>query len=216
MPASKKTQRTTNKPRKSPPPVRRRYHSPLRQQQSVDTRDRIVAVGAVLARSLPSWDWRSMTFKAVGERAHMNERTVRRYFATERALRDAIQQRLLLECGVDFERLELPDFAAAATQVYRYLSGFASASSESSDPGFTAMDTDRRTALLKSVTRAAPAWTPADRLIVAATLDFFWTPTTFERLTSVWQLDQQSVAKLIRWAVTLLQDAIKDGKRPHA
>jgi AcrR family transcriptional regulator len=210
------TKNTQNRAHKLSPQPHRRYHSPLRQQQSVETRDRIVTVGAVLARNLPSWDWRGMTFKAVSERAHMNERTVRRYFTTERALRDAIQQRLLQECGVDFERLELADFADAATRVHLYLSGFACTSNESSDPGFTAMDTERRTALLESVTRATPSWTPADRLIAAATFDFFWTPTTFERLTSVWQLDQQGVGTLIRWFVMLLHDAIKEGKRPEA
>ncbi len=158
-----------------------------------------------------------MTFKAVGERAHMNERTVRRYFATERALRDAIQQRLFQECGVDFDRLELPDFAAAATQIHRYLLGFASASmASSSDPGLTAMDEDRRASLLKAVARATPSWTQADRLIAAATLDFFWTPMNFERLTSVWQLDQTNVDKLIHWSVSLLLDAIKEGRRPLA
>jgi AcrR family transcriptional regulator len=214
MPAIKNIGKSPNRVRKPPPPPRRRYHSPLRQQQSVDTRERIVAAGALLARDLSSWDWRAMTFKAVSERAHMNERTVRRYFTTERALRDAIQQRLLQECGVDFERLELADFADAATQVHLFLSGFASASNESSDPGFRAMDADRRTALLKSVSRAARAWTPADRLIAAATFDFLWTPTTLERLISVWQLDQKSVVKLIRWSVRLLQDAIRTGKRP--
>lgn len=201
--------------RKPPTLPRRKYHSPLRRQQSVETHHRIVAAGAALARGLPSWDWHGMTFKAVGERARMNERTVRRHFATERAMRDAIQQHLLQECGVDFQRLELTDFADAATQIHVYLSGFASASSEPSDPGFAAMDTERRSALLDSVARATPSWTPADRLIAAATFDCFWTPTTFERLTTVWQLDQQNVAQLIRWSVKLLQDAIKDGKRPR-
>ena len=193
---------------------RRAYNIPLRQQQAVDTRDRILAVGAEIARELPNWDWDAMTFKAVGERANMSERTVRRHFTTERMLRNAIQQRLIQECGVDFPSVEIPAFAAAAEQVLRYLSGFASTSQPTSDPGFTAIDADRRTSLLQAVTRAAPSWSPVDRAIMAATLDMFWNPVNFGRFSSAWQLDQGSVIKLIHWVVGLLEGAMRDGKRP--
>ena len=214
MPATKSTKTSIKKARKEIALPRRTYNSPLRQQQAVDTRDRILSVGAQIARKLPTWDWGGMTFKAVGECANMSERTVRRHFATERALRNAIQQRLLQECGVDFGSMEIPAFADAAEQILRYLATFASTSQQSSDPGFTAMDADRRTSLLKAVARATPSWAPADRAIVAATLDLFWNPVNFERFSSAWQLDQDSVIKLIRWAVSLLQGAMREGKRP--
>jgi AcrR family transcriptional regulator len=219
MPATqntKSTKKSAGKIPKEPVATRRSYNSPLRRQQTVDTRGRIVAVGAEIARKLPSWDWSAMTFKTVGERADMSERTVRRHFTTERALRDAIQQQLLQECGVDFDQVELPHFADAAEQILRYLAGFASApqAALSSDPGFTAMDADRRTSLLKAVARATPGWTSTDRKIAAATLDLFWTPVNFERLGSAWQLDQAAAIKLIRWAVSLIHGAIREGKRP--
>jgi AcrR family transcriptional regulator len=214
MPASKSTKTSVKKARKEIALPRRTYYSPLRQQQTVDTRDRILSVGAQIAHKLPTWDWAAMTFKAVGESANMSERTVRRHFATERALRNAIQQRLLQECGVDFDSMEIPVFADAAEQILRYLAGFASTPQQSSDPGFTAMDADRRASLLKAVARATPSWTPADRAVVAATLDLFWNPVNFERFSSAWQLDQDSVIKLIRWAVSLLQRAMREGKRP--
>jgi AcrR family transcriptional regulator len=214
MPAIKSKKTGASKARKQTPPARRAYNSPLRQQQAVDTRQRILSVGVQIARELPSWDWSAMTFKAVGDGAAMSERTVRRHFTSERALRDAIQQRLMQECGVDFERVEVPQFAEAAEQVHRYLAGFASAPPPQADPGFTAMDAGRRAALLKAVARVTPNWKPADRAIAAATLDLYWNPLNFERFGSAWQLDQDQVAKLIRWAVRLMQDAIRDGKRP--
>jgi AcrR family transcriptional regulator len=212
--ATKTPRASSKRARKQSAPARRTYHSPLRQQQAVDTRERILSIGAQIARQLPTWDWSAMTFKAVGERANMSERTVRRHFETERALRDAIQQRLLRECGVDFDRVEVSTFADAAEQIHRYLAGFPSAPQQSSDPGFAAMDADRRASLLKAVARATPAWSAAERAIAAATLDLLWVPVNFERFSSGWQLNQDSVTQLIRWSVSLLQEAMREGKRP--
>ena len=214
MPAARSTRTSVKAARKGSGSPRRTYHSPLRQQHAVDTRDRILAAGAQLARELPTWDWSSITFKAAGERANMSERTVRRHFATERALRDAIQQRNLQECGVDFDRVEIPTFADAAVQIHRYLADFASTPHESMDPGLAAMDAARRTSLLEAVERAAPSWSPSDRAIAAATLDLFWTPINLERISSAWQLDQDSAIRLIRWAVSLLQAAMREDRRP--
>jgi AcrR family transcriptional regulator len=214
MPATKSTKTSVKKALKIPALPRRTYNSPLRQQQAVDTRDRILAGGSQIARELPTWDWGAITFKTVGARANMSERTVRRHFATERALRDAIQQRHLQECGVDFDGLEIRAFADAAEQIQRYLAGFASAPQQSWDPGFAAIDANRRSSLLKAVARATPSWTPVDRAIAAATFDLLWNPANFERFSSGWQLDQRSVIKLIRWAVGLLQEAMRQGKRP--
>src|SRR4029077_13456726 len=104
---------------------RRLYDSPLRRQQAAQTRERIIAAGANIAHRLPAWDWRSLTFKAVGERARVAERTVHRYFSTEWKLRDAILQRLVQESGVSLDGLELRDFASMVARVYRYLSSFA-------------------------------------------------------------------------------------------
>ena len=214
MPAIKSKNTRVNKARQETASPRRTYNSPLRQQQAVETRDRILAVGAELARELPTWDWGAMTFKAVGERAKMSERTVRRHFITERALRDAIQQWQMQECGVDFDNVEISGFAAAAEQILRYMAGFASSSQRSSDPGLTAMDADNRNSLVKAVARVSPSWASTDRTLVAATLDLFWNPNNFERFSSAWQLDQDHVVKLIRWAVGLVQEALREGKRP--
>lgn len=213
MPATR-SKTTLKRQRVAAASARRSYNSPLRQQQTVDTRARILATGAQMARELPTWDWSSVTFKAVGERANISERTVRRHFVSERALRDAIQQRNLQECGVDFDSMELSTFTDAAVQIQRFLSGFAPVPVESSDPGFTAMDAGRRASLLRAVGRATPSWSAADRALAAAMLDLFWNPVNFARFASGWQLDQESVIRLIRWGVGLVQDAIRNGRRP--
>ena len=138
--------------------TKRRYNSPLRQQQAAATRERIVAAGAKLVHSYPAWDWTNLTAPAVGERAGVSERTVQRHFATERQLRDAVLQRMLEESGIALQDLELDHFADVTERMFAYLSSFAIAPEPVSDPSFASMDEYRRDALLNAVARATPGW----------------------------------------------------------
>jgi len=197
-----------------PAATRRRYDSPLRKQQAAETRERIVAAGAEIAHRLASWDWRELTFRAVGDRAGVSERTVHRHFSTERVLREAIVQRLTEESGVKLHGFELGEFAGLATQVYRYLSSFAATPPAVTDPTFAAIDQQRREALLAAVARVAPQW-PADaQTTAAAMLDMLWNPMLFQRLTGAWQLDAAQTTRAIAWAAGLIEQAIRDGRRP--
>ncbi|MFA5939472.1 MAG: TetR/AcrR family transcriptional regulator [Sinimarinibacterium sp.] len=197
-----------------PAAPRRQYDSPLRRQQTAETRERILAAGAAIAHKLPAWDWREMTFKAVGRRAGISERTVHRYFATERALRDAIQQRLAQECGMPMDKLELSEFAGLTAHLYRYLSAFPSGQKPALDPGLAALDVQRRRMLLAAVARASRGWTESEQEMVAAMLDLFWTPTYFERLGSAWQLDQERATRALSWVINLVEKAIQTGQKP--
>lgn len=193
---------------------KRQYDSPLRRQQAAETRERILVAGAEIAHRLPAWDWREMTFRAVGERAGISERTVHRYFATERALRDAILGRLVQESGMPLEHLELGDFAGLTAHLYRYLSSFAPSSQEGVDPGLAALDVQRRRMLLAAVARSSKGWSEQEQEMAAAMLDLFWTPTYFERLSTAWQLDADRATKAIGWVIGLVEKAIQEGKRP--
>ncbi|MGH7858803.1 MAG: helix-turn-helix domain-containing protein, partial [Candidatus Binatia bacterium] len=66
---------------------RRRYDSPLRRQQVADTRQGILSAAAKLIHRYPIWKWRELTVRAVARRAGVTERTVYRYFPSERRLR---------------------------------------------------------------------------------------------------------------------------------
>ncbi len=208
------TTRVRKKKTAKPAAPKRQYDSPLRRQQTAETRESILAAGAEIAHGLPAWDWREMTFKAVGQRAGISERTVHRYFATERALRDAILQRLVQESGMPLEHLELPEFAGLTAHLYRYLSSFPPSSQEGVDPGLAALDVQRRRMLLAAVARASRGWTEQEQEMAAAMLDLFWTPTYFERLGSAWQLDADRATKAITWVIGLVEKAIQEGKRP--
>ena len=98
---------------------KRRYDNTLRRERANETRDRIVSAGAELVHESSIRDWRGVTIRAVAERAGVNERTVYRHFASERALRDAVMQRLEQESGVDLTNLALDDIADAAARIFR-------------------------------------------------------------------------------------------------
>ena len=205
-----RTRRAKKRTRK--PAAKRRYDSALRRQQAAETRERIVAGGAKLVHGLPTWDWSGLTFRAVGRRARVSERTVYRHFATERELRAAVLQRLFEESGIELERLELGDFRKVAAQLFTYLSSFAVAPTPLEDPAFAAMDRHRRDALLDAVARATPRWSAPERRMAAAMLDMLWTPSTYERVLAAWQLDTEHAIGALDWMIGLMEGAIANGR----
>ncbi|WP_428310105.1 TetR/AcrR family transcriptional regulator [Hydrocarboniphaga sp.] len=199
----------------APAGERRRYESPLRQQQASETRDRILGAGADLVRGFPSWDWRGLTFRAVGERAGVSERTVHRHFSTERKLRDAVVQRLTEESGVTLDHLELDEFSALVTRMFSYLSSFAVTPTAVVDPSFAAIDQHRRNSLLEAVVRATPDWSRSQREMVAAVLDMLWNVPPYERLVTAWHLEPERATRTVTWVIDLIREAIREGKRPQ-
>jgi AcrR family transcriptional regulator len=193
---------------------RRRYDSPVRRQQIAETRARIVAAGAELVHGFPAWDWTNLTAAAVGARAGVSERTVHRYFSTERKLRDAVVQRLVEESGVTLEGLKLEEFAALAARLFAYLSSFAVAPTTVDDPTLASIDQRRRDALLGAVARATPAWSERERQTVAAVLDILWNPPSYERLITAWNLDPARAIGALTWLIGLVEEAVGKGRRP--
>ncbi|MYM64046.1 TetR/AcrR family transcriptional regulator [Pseudomaricurvus sp. HS19] len=215
------TSRTTS----SPAPVepgnkddssRRAYNSPLRRQQTEQTRQKIVHAGAELVRSFDTWDWTNLTCKAVSERAGISERTVYRHFSTERHLRDAIMQELMQQTGINLEQIELQNFAAITTHVVENFATFAVPRTTVEDPTLLSIAEARREALLQAVQRATPNWTHRDQTMAAALLDQFWSPMPFESMTADWGMDLQQTITAITWVIKLINDAINSNNQPGA
>lgn len=197
-------------------PARRRYNSPLRRRQLQETRERIIAAGSAVVHSLPTWDWKDLTFKAVSERAGLSERTVYRYFSTERALHDAVMQRLAEEAGVaTYEGLKLDDVADVAARVFASLSSFRASPWSMDDPTFVEVDVRRRAGLRSAVAGPTGDWSDAERETVAGVLDVLWSVPSFERLVAEWQLDRDRATAAIGWVIGLVIDAVQNGNRPE-
>jgi AcrR family transcriptional regulator len=196
-------------------PERRKYDSPLRRERAAETRARIIAAGAELLHGVPVWNWRALTIRGVAQRAGVNERTVYRYFASERDLRDAVIARLENEAGVMLEGLALEDIAAHTARLLGYVSSFPLESRGPDDPTLVAAHRRQRDALIAAVTAKTAAWPASERAVAAAMLDVLWSVASYERLVADWDLDPADAITGATWVIGLVEDAIRDGRRPH-
>lgn len=192
--------------------TRRRYDSPLRRERAEQTRERIVVAGADLLHGVPIWDWRALTVRAVAARAGVNERTVYRHFANERALRDAVLQRMEADAGIELDGLRLEDVAAVTARIFEYASAFPIAPRTPRDDTVAAANRRQREALLGAVVEAEPEWSGVDRDIAAGLLDVLWSVVSYERLVVDWALDPPDAIRALTWAVGLVEDAVRAGR----
>jgi AcrR family transcriptional regulator len=193
---------------------KRSYNSPLREQQSAQTREKIIAAGAALVHTLPNWDWKNLSAKAVGEKAGISERTVRRYFSADAQLRDAVLKKLVEESGIDLGSLTLDEFSEVAVGLFRHLQSFQARTTVPQDSAFASLDKLRRDSLVEAVARETSDWSPEEQETAAAMLDILWQPPLFERLTGPWGFDDERTARSLRWLHDLMAEAIRAGRKP--
>ncbi|MFC5744261.1 TetR/AcrR family transcriptional regulator [Actinomadura rugatobispora] len=196
---------------------RRSYDSPVRRRQAAETRERILAAASELVHGFATWDWRGLTFKAVAERAGVGERTVYRYFPTERDLHGAVMRRLEEEAGVSYAGLDLDGLPDVAARAFAALSSFAVSrwtGEYPRQPALVAEDERRRDALVRAVAPSAPDWSETERRMAAAALDVLWHLPSYERLITAWNLDDDQATRTISWVIGVLVDAIRDDRRP--
>lgn len=198
-----------------PEAPRRRYDSPVRRQRAAETRQRIVTAGTELLHGFPIWNWRAVTHRAVAEHAGVTERTVYRYFASERELRDAVMDHMQQDAGIELEGLDLDEVQKVAARIFEYVSKFPIPPRPRRDPTVAAAYERQRQALVEAVRRGAKGWPRRDRMIAAAMLDALWSPMTFERLVTDWELDAEEATGAISWTIGLIQRALQDGPRPR-
>jgi AcrR family transcriptional regulator len=198
----------------APVRARRCYDSRLRLQRAAETRERIVAAGSELLHRSPIRDWGALTIRGVAERAGVNERTVYRHFVNERRLRDAVMHRLEEEAGIDLARLRLQDVADAAAKIFEHVSAYPLKPRPPLDPTLTEAGQRRRTALLGAVAARTAGWPEAERVVAAAMFDMLWSVASYERLVVDWQLDREQAIRGISWVIRLVEEAVREGRRP--
>lgn len=194
---------------------RRSYDSTLRREQAAETRERIVAAGSDLLHLASVRDWRSLTVRAVAERAGINERTVYRHFGNERGLRDAVMHRLEEEAGIDLAAMRLEDIADVSVHIFEHISAYPFEPRPPLDPTLTDASRRQRDALLDAVSsRASSQWSETDRLAAAAAFDVLWSVASYERLVVDWQLDQGRAVQVLTWVIRLVEEAVRQGPPP--
>lgn len=194
--------------------AKRRYDNTLRRQRADQTREGIVAAGADLVRDSSIRDWHGVTIRAVADRAGVNERTVYRHFANERALRDAVMHQLEEAVGVDLTQLRLEDVADATARIFRHVAAYQREPRPPLDSTLAEANRRQHEALLAAVEAHAGRWPEADRTLAAAMLDLLWAVGSYERLVRDWNLDDEEAIRGMTWVIRLVEDAIRHGERP--
>jgi AcrR family transcriptional regulator len=192
----------------------REYDSTSRKASAGVTRERIVAAGSALLHDAPVRDWRSVTVRAVAERAGVNERTVYRHFRNERGLRDAIMHRLEEEAGVDLTSMRLEDIAEVASRIFEHVSDYPLEPRERLDPTLSDASRRQRESLVAAVSTATSAWPDADRTATAALFDVLWSVNSYEHLVVDWKLDHDDAVRAITFLIGLLAEATGQDRRP--
>jgi AcrR family transcriptional regulator len=193
---------------------RRRYDSPVRRQRAAETRERILTAGAEVLHGFPTWNWAALTVRTVAERAGVTERTVYRYFSTERELRDAVLERFEDESGVEVEGLALDDVGAVTARMLEYVSTFPMAPRAARDDTVAAANARQRAALLDALAPHTETWSPTDRAVAGAVLDVLWSVVSYERMVVDWELAPEEAIRGLTWTIGLVETAVRGGVSP--
>jgi AcrR family transcriptional regulator len=192
----------------------RQYDSPLRRQQAADTRDSIIVAGCEILQNSSVRDWRALTIRGVARRAGVNERTVYRYFVNERGLHDAVMRRREQQAGIDLAGMGLDDIAEVAARIFAQVASYPIAPKPPLDPTLTEAAQRQRDSLRDAVAEWTTEWPPSEQAAAAAMFDVLWSVATFERLVVDWQVERDQAIRTITWAISLIQDAVRQGRRP--
>jgi AcrR family transcriptional regulator len=194
---------------------RRTYHSPLRQAQSAETRERIIMAARHLLLDSSIRDWHSLTIRAVAQRAGVSERTVYRHFADERGLRDAVMHRLEEDAGIDLTHLRLEDVADVAARIFAHVASYPFPARSPKDATMTEATLRQREALHDALEPWTATWPAPTAAAVAALLDVLWSVDAYERLALDWEIDHEQAIRTLTWAIGLVETALREGRGPQ-
>jgi AcrR family transcriptional regulator len=192
----------------------RTYDGTLRRERAAETREKILDAGSELIHRTSVRDWKRLTVRAVAERAGVNERTVYRYFGSERGLRDAVMHRNEQEAGIELAGMGLEDIATVAAQIFDHVSQYPREPRPPLEPTLVAAKERQQEALLVAVAGRAEQWPEGDRTVVAAVFDVLWSVAAYERLVVDWGIDHERAVEGMAWVIGLVEDAVRAGRGP--
>ncbi len=192
----------------------RTYDGTLRRERAAETRERILVAGSELIHRTAVRDWKKLTVRAVADRAGVNERTVYRYFGSERGLRDAVMHRNEQEAGIELTGMELSDIATVATQIFDHVAQYPREPRPPLDPTLVAAKERQQKALLGALAERTRPWSDPDRTVVAAVFDVLWSVASYERLVVDWGIDHDRAVEGMAWVIGLVEQAVRDGRGP--
>lgn len=173
-----------------------------------------MTAGCELLAAAPIRDWRGLTMRAVAEHAGVNERTVYRHFTSERGLRDAVMHRLEQQAGIDLDDLQLDGIGDVARRIFTTVAAHPLERQPPLDPTLRAAGDREREALLRALGPHAGGWTEVQRSVAAAMFNVLWRVGVYEHLVVDWGLGEDEAIAGITWVISLMEDAVEEGRPP--
>jgi hypothetical protein len=68
--------------------------------------------------------------------------------------------------------------------------------------------------LINALAGYTTAWSAAEKARAAAMFDVLWSVSSFERLVTDWQMDNEDAIRTITWAIELIAEGVRRGIRP--
>ena len=129
--------------------------------------------------------------------------------ATERIIETRDLRRTFKAKAGDIEAV-----AGVTAQIFEYVSSFPLEPRTPRDPTVAAANQRQREALFAAVAPSTTEWSPVDRALAASVLDVLWSVVSYERLVADWELEPQDAIRGITWVIGLVEDALREGRRP--
>jgi AcrR family transcriptional regulator len=195
-------------------PPSRSYDGTLRRARAAETRERILKASSELIHRSSVRDWKKLTVRAVAERAGVNERTVYRYFGSERGLHDAVLEQNREEAGIELEGMRLEDVAKVTARILDHVSQYPREPPPALDPTLMEARDRQHQALLDAVASEVGQAPDPQQVTVAAVLDALWSVASYERLVDGWSIDHAQAVAGIVWVIGLVEAAVRKGEVP--
>ncbi len=122
--------------------------------------------------------------------------------------------RLEEQAGIELEGMRLEDVAGIAARIFTHVASYPLRPKPPLDPTLSDASLRQRDALLSSLQDRTADWSDVERRSAAAVLDVLWSVATYERLTSDWEMDHEQAIGAVTWAIGLVEDAVRNGRRP--
>lgn len=189
---------------------KRTYTSPLRQQQTEDTRQRIIQAALELIAEQVGGDF---SHEEVARRAQIALRTIYRHFPARTDLLDAVWQesdrKLDLSHYPQTEEAMLASLEKVYGEMDRNASLIRGLLNSNAGREMRLRDNERRRqGVVKALSPATRHLSPAKRKLVVAVFQALYGGRTWEMMRDRAHLDEGETSEAVEWAMRTLLDAL--------
>ncbi|QIB35581.1 TetR/AcrR family transcriptional regulator [Ancylobacter pratisalsi] len=188
-----------------------KYNSPLRADQTLATRERILASVRVIFEQDPD---SALSFDRLAEVSGVNRRTIFRHFPTKEDLLDAFWNSANASLGVRFWPESEADLVDLPPRLFASLDGIegvvrASHSSAAGRDMRLRANAERQAAFRKSLSALTAGLPPERARQLEASVQLLFSATAWQTMKDYWGLSGKDAGEAAAWAIRALLTAAR-------